>query len=155
MSASAEDGLFPHFAQCKLALKFLLLGYGITSRGIFLRLLFRSCFSTPRRSFSGSISAMLTIQLVPLYKTNSLSEIPKRSHRGGICLLRVKKKNAARRRQRSTLVHKKKKNESTCWKAQNAASQSPMENDLGGHFAQVFLLRSRRGRLTRSFLRCY
>lgn len=82
---------------------------------------------------------MLTIQLVPLYKMISLSEIRKRSHRGGICLLELK--CCAE----ETAVNSIPQNESTCWKTQNPASQSPRKNDLGGHFAQV-LRHSRRGR---------
>lgn len=72
MSSSAEDGLFPHFAQWKLALKFLLLCYGITSKGISPSAVSQLLFHPPR-SFSGGISVMLTIQLVPLGETISPS----------------------------------------------------------------------------------
>lgn len=54
MSSSAKDGLFPHFAQRKLALKFLLFCYGITSTGISPSAIWQLLFHPPR-SFSEGI----------------------------------------------------------------------------------------------------
>lgn len=75
----------------------------------------------------------LKIQLVPLGKIISLWEIPKRSNRGGICLLELK--CCAE----ETAVNFIPQNESTCRKTQNPASRSPVKHELGGHFAHVLL----------------
>ena len=75
----------------------------------------------------------LKIQLVPLGKIISLWEIPKRSNRGGICLLELK--CCAE----ETAVNFIPQNESTCRKTQNPASRSPVKHELGGNFAHVLL----------------